>query len=162
MRMRQHTTRTLGSAAIATIGLSTTDVHTIGIRHTNAQTFSCKHVSDESGGGGFAIYAGDCNNGNPCVITLPKHLLDDGLTDIAAFAIRRRQVHTQSRGCVNLNDTAVLFFQWAHDVLDHHIHATYMQTHHRRCVNSARCYFGVYIVGHIGCAAAGRKIRVIA
>ena len=110
MRMREHITRTLGSAAVTAVGLTAIDKHAIGIGHTHAQTIRLEHVSDESCSGGFTVDTRHRDHRDSAVIARLEHQLHDGFTDVASFAVRRREMHAQSGCGIDFNDAAILFF----------------------------------------------------
>ena len=162
MGMREHITCALGPAAITAVGLTAVDKHTIGIGHAHAQTICSEHVSDESGGSGFAVDTRDRDHRDSAVITLLEHQLHDGFTDVASFAVGRREVHTQSGCSIDFNDAAILFFQRTHDAFADDIDATNVQSHHGSGIDGASGNFGMYVIGHIGSGAAGAQVSVIA
>jgi hypothetical protein len=109
--MHQDIACTAGAAAIAIVNLTAIDIHAIGVGHANPQMVGFEKVSSEANRGGFAVGAGHGNDGNSAVVTIGKHVVDDGFANIAAFAKRRTDVHAQARCCIDFDDTAVLFFK---------------------------------------------------
>ena len=162
MRMREHITRALRAAAVAAVGLAATDIHAIGIGHAHAQAAGREHMCDQPRRGGLAVDAGDGDHRDAAVVALLEHQLHHCFADVAPLAVGRIQVHAQAGRGIHLDHAAVLLFQRAHDAFADDIHAAYMQAHHRGRIDGARRGFRVYVVSHIGRAAAGRQVRVIA
>ena len=158
----QHVARALGAAAIAAVGLPRADIHTVGVGHAHTQALRRQHMGDHARGGGLAVDAGDGHQRDTAILTGGIQLGDDGVADVAPLAIGGVEVHPQARRCVDLHDAARLVFQGALHGFADHVHTAHVQAHHARCVDRTGRHLRVHVIGHVGGAAPGGQVGVVA
>ena len=158
----QHAFGALGAAAVAGVNALAAHVDAVGIGHAHAPALMGQQVRDQAHRGGFAIGAGDGDDGDAPVLPALKQLRNDGLAHRAALAERGAQVHAQARRGVHFHDAAALLFNRAKNAVAHHVHAANMQAHHVGGRHGARGHVGVHVVGHVGGRAAGGQVGVVA
>ena len=119
-------------------------------------------MRNEARGRSFAVDAGHRHHWDAAIVAGLIEQFHDRATDVATLAKRRVQVHPQTRCSIDFDDAAVLVFEWSLNAFAHDIHATDMQANHIGCINHARGYFGMDVVGHVGRGAASAEIGVVA
>ncbi|KAF5275155.1 hypothetical protein FQA39_LY18673 [Lamprigera yunnana] len=151
-----------GARAVAAVDLAAIDPDAVGVGHGGAPAVRCEQMRQHAGGGGFAVGAGDGDERDAAIVARREHLIDHGHAHVARPPERGRQVHAQAGRGVDFDDAAALLFQRFEHGFAHHIHAADVQADGLRGFNGAGGDFGVYVVGHIGGAAAGGQVGVVA
>ena len=162
IRVEQHIARTLGARAVAAVDLPPVHVHPIGVGHAHAQAAGRQQVGRQSGGGGLAVGTRDGHHRDAPIFTSTEHALDDGFAHGATLAIRRRQMHAQAGGRVDLDDATALCLQRAVHALGQHVNATDVQADALRRSDRAGRHLGVHLIGHIRGRAARGQVGVVA
>jgi hypothetical protein len=150
------------ASTVAAVDLAALHVDAVGVGHADPQPAGGEQVGDQPRDGGLAVGAGDGYGRDAAVFAGAVEVADDGLADVAALAVGRRQVHAQTRRGVDLDDAAVLLLERAQHVLAHHVDAADVQANHLCRGHRARGDLGVHVVGHVGRAAAGAEVGVVA
>ena len=132
IRVHQHTAGAARSAAVAGVKLQAIHINAVGVGHAHAQAMRAQQVGAQTHGGGFAVGAGDGDQGDAAIFAVGKHGVDDGAADIAALAKRGLQMHAQSWRGIHFHNAAVLLFQRLEHRLDHHVHTAHIQPDHLR------------------------------
>ena len=160
--VHQHIAGAARAAAVAAVGLAAVDVDAVGVGHAHAQAIALEQVGGQAHGGGLAVGAGDRDDRNAAVVAIRVHVVDDRFAHIAALAKARAQVHAQTRGGVDLDHATGLQLERLDHVLADDVDAADVQAHHLGGGHRARGHIGVDFVGHVGGAAAGREVGVVA
>ena len=112
--------------------------------------------------GGFAIGSRHGNHWDTPVFTIREHLLDHGFTNIASFAKRGAQVHTQSGCSIDFDDAAVLLLKGTQNGFTNNVHTANIQAHHLSSQDGTGSHFRVHIISDIGRRTTRRQIGVVA
>jgi hypothetical protein len=160
--MGQHVARAARAAAVAAVDLTALHVGAVGVGHAHAQSGGGHQVRHQPRHRGLAVGAGDGHHRHAAVVAGAVEVADDGLADVAALAVGRRQVHAQPGRGVHLDHAAALLFQRAQHAFADHVDTADVQADHLRRRHRPRRHLGVHVVGDIGGAAAGAQVGVVA
>ena len=161
IRMVQDVFRALGAAAVAGINAMAVHIDAIGIGHADAPTLLGQQVRNQAHGRGFAIGAGNGNDGDAAILPVFEQAGHDGFAHGAAFAKRGAEVHAQARRGIDFHHATALFFNRPQDAVAHQVYAANMQAHHVRRCHRPCGYIGMHVIGHIGGRSAGGQISVV-
>ena len=160
--MQQHIACAARAAAVSGVDAPMFDVDTVGIRHADALAGDFQQVRGQAHGGGLAVGARDSDDRNAGVFALREHGRDNGFTDRAGLAEGWAQMHAQTWRGVDLDDSGALFLHGFVHCFRHQIDPGNIQPDHVGRSDHARGQFRMDLVGHIGGAATGAEIGVVA